>query len=377
MKIVFYENSSGFAHYTYELCNAIGEKYGHDEIIYISDNSNKYMKKLNINIKGMPYLVTLAKLHEKNTLSWLFNRVSISIRNILKRNIFVRNEKPDVISIQSTIPILDQYFIKYLKKHTKIVLTVHDVIIPQKSRSWSESSLKNMYDIVDKLVVHSETNKKQLSDLFSIKAEKIVVIHHGVHTTYNKIDQEDCKRKIKVDNGKKTILFFGAIRESKGLDILIKALRGIECNLVIAGAMPFGETFEKYEYLLKDNMIDCRKYIEYITDEFAEILFQGCDLVALPYVYFYSQSGVFMEALQYRKPIVATDVSCFKEYVDRYDIGMTCKANDVGALHETINHMINCEYQLLKYQYNTERAVQENSWSKSADLHIELFNSIA
>lgn len=376
MKIMFYENTSGFAHYTHELCNAVAKQLDTEEIIYVSNNSNKYIGRLNENVKGLPILKSFSKEFKKNTVQWVCERVGVSLSNILRRNKLVKEVKPDIISIQSTVPIIDQYFLRVLKKYTKVVLTAHDVIVPQKSKSWSKSSLKRIYNIADQIIVHSETNKNQLCGLYGIDANKVVVIHHGVHTEFNKFDVRECKKAIGVENGKKTVLFYGGIRESKGLDILIKALKGVECNLVIAGAMPFGESFDKYEQLIQENMIDCRKYIEYTTDEFAEILFQASDLVALPYVFFYSQSGVFMKALQYRKPIVATDVSCFNEYIERYQIGNVCKAEDIKGLQLTLNNLIKNEEKLRVYEHNTEWAVQENSWSKSAELHIKLFNDI-
>ena len=86
--------------------------------------------------------------------------------------------------------------------------------------------------------------------------------------------------------------FYGSIRIQKGLDLLIKALKGIDCNLVVAGAIPFGDSFDRYDKLIENNGINCIKYLEYISEEFTNELFQACELVVLPYKYFYSQSGV-------------------------------------------------------------------------------------
>ena len=376
MKIMIYENSHGFAHYTYELCNAIVAYPQISEMTYLTCPNNRYIEKLDKKINCNTTLNVYDTKLKKNSLAWTYNRVKISLSNIVNRNRYVKKEKPDILSIQNTVPIIDQFLLPTIKKHTKIVLTVHDVIIPQKSKSWNKRSLKKIYKTVDNLIVHSEVNKKQLVDIFNVNPEKIRVIHHGVHTNYNRLDMSKCKKKIGVDNGKKTILFYGAIRDSKGLDILINALNNIECNLIIAGAMPFGENFNDYKKLIKEKSIDTREYIEFVSDDFSEILFQASDIIALPYVFFYSQSGVFMQSLQYRKPIIATDVSCFKEYIDKYKIGCICKKNNIQSLHEAIKEMINDENALLKYRDKAEFAVQENSWRQSGKLHVELFSKI-
>ena len=53
--------------------------------------------------------------------------------------------------------------------------------------------------------------------------------------------------------------FYGGIREQKGLDDLIRALNGLHCRLVIAGAMPHGESFEKYDTLIRQMDISACK----------------------------------------------------------------------------------------------------------------------
>jgi len=273
MKILIYENSWGFASYTYQLCNAIVQADDKIEVIYVTSPDNEYIEKLDKRIKVLAALRTYDKPYKKNSLRWMLDRVAVSLYNIFQRGKIVKKEKPDIISIQSTIPILDQYFIGRLK--AKTIQTVHDVIVPIKSLNWSKSSLSRMYNSVDELIVHSQTNKEQLCSMFNVPEEKVHVIHHGTPTTYNEINSEQFKEKLGLNNGKKTLLFYGLIRQSKGLDILIQALEGVPCNLIIAGAMPFGEEFEKYEKLIERHGIDCIKFIEYISDEFTEKLFRS------------------------------------------------------------------------------------------------------
>ena len=51
MKIVLTEYSSGFAHYTYVLCNELAKDKEIDELIYLSDESNQYFEQVNDRVK--------------------------------------------------------------------------------------------------------------------------------------------------------------------------------------------------------------------------------------------------------------------------------------------------------------------------------------
>jgi Glycosyltransferase len=370
MKIVIYENSHGLAHYTYQLCNALQLFDINNDIFYITNSENKYLSLINKEIKILKSLKSYKETSRKHSLYWIINRLFISLSNILKRNNIIKKMRPDVLSIQSTIPILDKYFLTFIKKFTYIVLTVHDVIPPEKSYNWNLISLKKMYQKADRLIVHTDANKQQLCDIFNIPSTKVSVIRMGVDTTINNLDVNYCKTRIGITNNKYSVLFYGSIRQQKGLNVLIMALKNLDYNLIIAGSMPFGEKFDKYNNLIKENKINCIKYIEYVSEELTEVLFQACDIVVLPYIYFYSQSGVFMKAIQYQKPVITTNVGGFKEYIDKYRFGEICIPNNIEDLQNNIQKVLN---NLSFYNYNAANVSFNNSWEKSAKEHLDLF----
>lgn len=374
MKILIYENSSGFSSYTYKLCNALIEQG--EDVSYLTLENNDEIENIDSRVKVLPYLIDYDK-SKKNSIKWLLNRVYVSLYCIIKRNLFCKNKEYDAISIQSTIPIFDQFFLRsFCKKNKNVVYTVHDVIPPIKSFFWSRRSLKRIYTIVPKLIVHTDGNKRQLINEFGFQENKIHVVHHGTDIEYNKMDMETCRCKFGVNQEKTTLLFYGLIREQKGLDVLIKALKGLDnIQLVIAGNMPHGENFNKYKRLITENRIDTVELIQYLPNEWTDELFQACDVVCLPYKYFYSQSGVFMQAIKYRRPVVVSDVSSFSEYINKYNMGILCKPDDVSDLHDKI---IILEKLLKKggvaFEVGLEKAAQENSWMESANKYIKIFD---
>lgn len=352
------------------MCNELSKDININKLVYLTDKNNVYIKKINSRVKVVKLFNCFAAddRHKKGSILWLFNRGLTTLLNCIKRNKYVRKEKPDTILIQSTLVLFDSYFLKSLRKITRVVLTVHDVIAPTKSMEWSMKSLKRMYENADLLVVHSETNKKQLIEIFKIQEDKIRVIPHGVNSKFLKYDKNECRKQLNILDNKKVFLFYGGIRKSKGLDILIKALKGIDCILIISGNLPYGESFEEYRKLILKNGIRTVEYIKFTEDAFRDILFQASDYLVLPYKEFYSQSGVFMQSIQYHVPIIATDVSSFKEFINKYDIGFIAKPNDQSSLRKVILNAITIQKD---YEENMNQAILENSWEVAGRLYAE------
>lgn len=367
MKVWIYECSAGFTSYTAPLCAALSQKKEHEVCLITVENNNELPK----DITAKQILRNFDKM-KKNNLCWVVNRIWISLVNILRRDRLVRKNRPDVLSIQFTIPIIDQYFLPRLKKYCKVVLTAHDVIPPNRSRFWSMKALNRIYHSVEKIIVHSEMNKRQMMQVFGINEDKIEVIHHGVAMEYPKLDRAMCRHEIGVDDDTPVILFYGSIREQKGLDDLICALCGVSCRLVIAGAMPNGESFTPYQELIERKGINSCTMINYVSAEQTNVLFQAADIVALPYKYFYSQSGVLMQAIQYSKYILATDVSAFGEYIHKWNLGCLCRPEDVGGIRSAALEL--CQWvRQKKNNEGAEAARKANSWKRAAELHWKVF----
>lgn len=371
MKIVISEYSSGFAHYSYVLCNELAKDETIDELIYLTDTDNFYIPQINQKVRSVRLFQSFASdgCHKKGSVRWLLNRGFTTLQNCMKRNQFIKREKPDSVLVQATLSTFDCHFLKSIRKAAKVVLMVHDVIVPTDSMSWNMKSLKKMYQNVDLLVVHSKTNRKQLMRIFKIEPERIRVIPHGVKSTYHKRDKNECRKEINIMDDKPVLLFYGGIRKSKGLDVLIHALKDIDCTLVIAGKPSYGETFDEYRKLIEHNHVRTVEYIEFTDDAFRDVLFQASDYLVLPYKEFYSQSGVFMQAIQYHLPVIATNVSSFREFVLKYDLGFIAQPNNIDDLHKVIQKAVSTQKD---YEANMAKAVAENCWEVTSKMYANI-----
>lgn len=167
------------------------------------------------------------------------------------------------------------------------------------------------------------------SDLLKLRKDApYTVLPHPVYTHFGeKISREEAEDLTGLPHGDnyRTLLFFGLIREYKGLDILIKAmsLLGPDYRLVIAGE-PYGP-FDKYAELIEKSGDPSRFHVfpQYIRDSEVRKYFCAADLTVLPYRSA-TQSGISAVSHHFEVPMVVTDVGGLKETIGDKGTGIVC-----------------------------------------------------
>ena len=135
-----------------------------------------------------------------------------------------------------------------------------------------------------------------------------------------KIDISLAKKKLHLDTNKVTFLFFGLIREYKGLDILLEAINRIDKNLCQNYELLIvGESYvdiNKYKKIINSDLHEnITWYNKYIPDEFINLYFSASNYVVLPYRSG-SQSGIIPIAYYYNKPVIASNVNGIVEFIN-------------------------------------------------------------
>ena len=133
-----------------------------------------------------------------------------------------------------------------------------------------------------------------------------------------------------IDPDRKTLLFFGLIRDYKGLDILLDAFKELpeDYQLVVAGE-PYG-SFDKYRRII-DKMRGKERvklFLNYVRDVEVKQYFSAADLVVLPYRSA-TQSGISSISYHFEVPMVTTDVGGLKEMIG--DRGTGIVTSDISA----------------------------------------------
>ncbi len=233
---------------------------------------------------------------------------------------------------------------KIANASVKSFLIVHDPESLIRKRSFNKWR-DRMFGLADAIVVHNKFCYEEILKQISRSAVgKVAIIPHG-----NFISEATRKGdigKFKVENdfkaGRKYILFFGQIKETKGLDLLLKALAMTDnvVDLVIAGRMR-RHSFNRYNQLIEENNLKGRVklFIGYVTPETRDILFQLADAVVLPYRKVY-QSGVMLMAMSYGKAVIASDLPPNREIIIDKQNGFLFRADDANDLKRVLMDVI-------------------------------------
>lgn len=140
------------------------------------------------------------------------------------------------------------------------------------------------------------------------------------------------------------VLFFGRIKYYKGLDVLVKsASRLNKVKFVIAGKGNLkGECGIEH---LPENCIHINRYVP--DDELAKLI-QRSKIVVLPY-----RDATGTQTIQsifyYNKPIIATNVGCFPEYITNGTDGIIVEPENEGQLSNAIQELLDDEKKRRQY----------------------------
>ena len=137
------------------------------------------------------------------------------------------------------------------------------------------------------------------------------------------------------------LLFFGVIRPTKGLHILLQSMRELpQCRLTIAG--DFKEAAYKKRILAEIAQLpkeQVRLIDRFVDDDEIPGILAGSGLLILPYTFFFAQSGVLRLAIKYGLPVVASDVGGLGESIRAWNIGSCVMPDDPKALADCIRKM--------------------------------------
>lgn len=226
---------------------------------------------------------------------------------------------------------------------------------------------------LERCLVHNRYSKEVLAKFTSKDCQNlIVVVPHGNFVDLNKtgISKSAARQRLNLESDATYLLFFGQIKESKGLDVLIKALAQVNrtsVRLIVAGR-PWRTDFKRYDELINCLGQDERviKIIRFISDEERDLLFRACDLLVIPYRKIF-QSGVLIMGLSYSIPIVASDLPANREFYESCECFELFPDGDDSALSELILRMTDdTDYCNQLSQRGLIQIKDRNSWQAVA-----------
>lgn len=258
---------------------------------------------------------------------------------------------------------------KLMPDHTRVV-TILDNVIPHEKRFFDSAFTGYFLKHNDGFVAMSETVK---NDLVSLRPDaKYIKKEHPLYDHFGKkMDQAAAKRQLNLSPDKKTLLFFGFIRDYKGLDILIKALDLLDDSyqLIVAGET-YG-SFDKYQHLIDSirNKDQVHVFNDYISDDQVPTFFSAADVCILPYKSA-TQSGITSISYHFDLPIIATDVGGLKESIHHQSTGIIVNHPEPEPIALAIKEYFGSRLSG-KFISNIQKMKEELSWKNFAESLIE------
>jgi len=266
----------------------------------------------------------------------------------------------------------------------KIVITVHDVESFAPSAVVNRSVIAHVYRLADRLVVHNLASKRELIEKLGMPADTICIVPHGnyISSVISMPESADAKRSLGIGESRRVILFFGQIKDVKGLDLLIDAIPAVACEipdvtLLIAGR-PWKSDFTHYEArMAKLGILSrCILHIRFIPNAEVARYFAAADVVVLPYRRIY-QSGVLLMAMSYRKPVVVSDLQGMTELVTNLQNGYVFALGTKDALSNQLIRALRDEQERELIATRAFKYVSENhDWMQIGRSTREIYLSI-
>jgi glycosyltransferase involved in cell wall biosynthesis len=305
---------------------------------------------------------------------------SVNPLNWIKVGNQIAQEKPSLVLIRYWLPFMSPALgtiarVIRRKKNTKIVC-IADNIIPHEKRTADKILTKYFMLPIDGFITMSNKVTQDLLQFNSHANYKQVV--HPLYDNFGKIiDKREARKYLKIEPNIKLVLFFGFIREYKGLDLLLDAMdtddvKKQSIQLIVAGE--FYQNKDVYLDQINQKGISSQVRIidDFIPDDMVRYYCCAADVIVQPYKKA-TQSGVTPLAYHFEVPMIVTNVGGLPEMVKDGESGLVCEPNS-QSIAEHISEFFNKGVDYFLPGLKAEK--EKFSWSSFVSTIMALNNEI-
>lgn len=266
--------------------------------------------------------------------------------------------------------------IKKVQKHSpqvKISGIVHNVL-PHESFPIQNQLVSALFRKTDTIFTLSSQGSGA-AQLISTSSGKIKQLFHPIYEKQVILTEKSTLRKLYgIPENANVLLFFGLIREYKGLSILIEAFNKIaetrkDMYLLIAGE--FYEPQNEYEEQIRPEFMDRVQIKNYfLSDKEAAEILTLSDILILPYKSA-TQSGVLADAIAYGLPAIATNEPGFNDFIENDRSGIIMKTRTSEELAQILLQIKFSDLEI--FRNNLENVKSKFSWLQFGE---ELFQEL-
>lgn len=365
---VFYPYRGGIALFNYDLCKSLQEKHE--------------VKAFNFSLQYPNFLFpgTTQYLEEGNDATKIESeRVLNSVNpfTYFSTAKAIKAYNPDILVIGYWMPFVGPSLgtvAGLLKKSCKVVSVVHNAI-PHETKIIDKPFTQYFLKRNHGLIALSKAVEDDIKKLYP--SAKTTVLKHPVYNHFgSSISKVEARKILKLNPEDKVLLFFGIIREYKGLQLLLETMKELpEDYILLCVGEVYGDD-KVYRTIVEHPKLKNRvRFInEYIPDNEVKNYFCAADVNILPYKSA-TQSGISSISYHFNLPLIVTNVGGLSECIVEGKSGLLVKERSIEGLKLNILKYFNegCMDKFVAYmQYQNA----ENSWENMADSLVDFAQNI-
>ncbi len=304
---------------------------------------------------------------------------SVNPFNWIKVGNQIKKENADIIVVRYWLPLMGPCLGTILRiaknnNHSKIVC-IADNIAPHEKRVGDKPFTKYFIKPVDAFITMSEKVMDDLRQFDKTKPARLV--NHPLYDNFGeKVSKDIARKSLGIQEDQFIILFFGFIRNYKGLDILFDAIKILKdknysnFNFKVLVAGEFYENRKKYDDQIirlgiKDYLI---LNTGFIANNDVKYYFCAADVVIQPYRNA-TQSGVTPLAFHFEIPMIVTNVGALPAMLANQTAGLVAEPN-ANAIAEKIKDYYSLTMNHFLQPLKNEK--QKYSWFKMVSTILTL-----
>ena len=295
----------------------------------------------------------------------------------------IRRERPDFVLMKYWTPFMAPCFgtiarIARGNGHTKVLCQI-DNVEPHEHHLTDKPFNRYYLHSVDGFVYMSE---QVHSELRAYSDAPALFSPHPLFENFGeRVERSEACVRLGLDPANRYVLFFGLIRDYKGLDLLLDAWAQLRRagrtegrRLIVAGE--FFTAREPYLNRIADNGLQDEVLLHdrFIPDDDVKYYFSAADFVVQPYKTA-TQSGVTQIAYQFCVPMVVTKVGGLAEIVPDGRVGYVCEPTPEGVAG-AIERMYEGDT-LQRFRENCVEERRRFSWEEMCSRITELYGLVA
>ncbi|MBC8366042.1 glycosyltransferase [bacterium] len=210
-------------------------------------------------------------------------------------------------------------------------------------------------------LAHSQHDAARLAEMYPASVQRVHAHPRYSALGESRLDRASARAQCGLSSDERALLFFGLVREYKGLDLALEALAKLDMRYRLHVVGEFYEKRTRYDALIarlglqeRVNIVD-----RYVPNEEVPAWFAAADLVVLPYRDA-TQSGIVEIAHGAGRASLVTDVGGLSAQVQDGRTGLVVKPDDAAAIAEAVERYFDGNLEALM-----QKAIMEEAGSKS------------